>query len=292
MKYQYIEQHRDPDLSLEVTCKLLSVSRSGYHKWHNQVADKIAQEERECLLIRQVWEASGKVYGSPRIYQELRAQGIKISHKRVAKLMKQLGIAGAGKKRRKWKTTVSTTAHPVAERLFKTETSQAHDLKPNQVWAGDITYIRLANNTCCYLSVLLDIATRKITGYSIQSSLHASLTLDTLEMAIAQERPGPGLIIHTDRGTQYTCQSYRELVSQQGFNMSMSRKGNCYDNAFVESLFRSLKVELVNQCTFRSIEEARLAIFRYIVWYNRKRRHSALGYMCPVDYEEFITKRA
>ncbi len=157
-----------------------------------------------------------------RIYQEL--QGIKISHKRVAN-----ETAYCCKKRRKWKTTVSTTAHPVAERLFKTETSQAHDLKPNQVWAGDITYIRLANNTCCYLSVLLDIATRKITGYSIQSSLHASLTLDTLEMAIAQERPGLGLIIHTDRGTQYTCQSYRELVSQQGFNMSMSRNVTLID---------------------------------------------------------------
>ena len=292
MKYQYIEQHRDADLSLEVTCKLLSVSRSGYYKWHSQVADKSAQEHRECRLIKQVWEASGKTYGSPRIYHELRAQGIKISQKRVAMLMKKLGIAGAGKNRRKRQTTVSTAAHPVAERLFKTETNQAYDLAPNQIWTGDITYIPLANNKCCYLSVLLDIATRKITGYSIQSSLHASLTLDTLEMAIAQERPEPGLIIHTDRGTQYTCQSYRELVLQQDFNMSMSRKGNCYDNAFVESLFRSLKVELVNRCTFRSIKEARSAIFRYIVWYNRKRIHSALGYMCPVDYEKSITKRA
>ncbi len=160
------------------------MSRSGYYKWRSQVADKVAQERRECLLIRQVWEASGKAFGSPRIYQELRAQGIKISRKRVAKLMKKLSIAGAGRKPRKWKTTTSTAARPVAERLFKTETSQAHGLKSNQVWAGDITYIRLSNNKYCYLSVLLDIATRKITGYSIQSSLHANLTLDTLEMAI------------------------------------------------------------------------------------------------------------
>ena len=265
MKYQYIRQHRDQDLSLAMTCKLLGVSRSGYYKWCSRVADKSAQEHRECLLIRQVWEASGKTYGSPRIYHELRAHSIKISQKRVAKLMNKLDIAGAGKKRRKRQTTPSTSAHPAAERLFKTETSQAHDLAPNQIWAGDITYIRLTNNRHCYLSILLDIATRKITGYSIQSSLHATLTLDTLEMAIAQERPQPGLIIHTDRGTQYTCQSYRKLVSQQHFDMSMSRKGNCYDNAFVESLFRSLKVELVNHCTFRSIEEARSAIFRYIV---------------------------
>ncbi len=292
MKYQYIKQHRDQDLSLETTCKLLGVSRSGYYKWRNRAAGRSAQEHRECLLIRQVWEASGKTYGSPRIYHELCVQGIKISQKRVAKLMKKLGIAGAGKKRRKPQTTVSTAAHPVAERLFKTEASRAYDLAPNQIWAGDITYVRLIDNKCCYLSILLDIATRKITGYSIQSSLHATLTLDTLEMAIAQERPQPGLIIHTDRGTQYTCQSYRELVLQQGFNMSMSRKGNCYDNAFVESLFRSLKVELVNRCTFKSIEEARSAIFRYIVWYNGQRRHSALGYICPVDYEESITKRA
>ena len=118
------------------------------------------------------------------------------------------------------------------------------------------------------------------------------MTLDTLEMAIAQQRPEKGLIIHTDRGSQYTCRDYRDLVSQQHFNMSMSRTGNCYDNAYVESLFRSLKMELVNPCTFSSIEEARSAIFRYIVWYNRKHRHSALGYMCPVDYEESITKRA
>ena len=205
MKYQQIEQYRDKGLSLAAICKLLGVSRSGYYKWRSQVADKVAQVHRECLLIRQVWEASGKIYGSPRIYQQLRAQGIKISKKRVAKLMKKLGIAGAGKKPRQWKTTVSTEANPAAKRLFKTETNQAHDLKPNQVWAGDITYIRLANNQCCYLSVLLDIATRKIIGYSIQSSLHASLTLDTLEMAIAQERPEPGLIIHDSFGTCIVC---------------------------------------------------------------------------------------
>ena len=292
MKYQYIEQHRNQGLSLERICKLLGVSRSGYHKWRSQVADKMAQEKRDCLLIRQVWEASGKTYGAPRIYHELRAQGLQISQKRVAKLMKKLGIAGAGKKRRRLQTTQSTASHPVAERLFKTETNHAQALAPNQVWAGDITYIRLTHNRHCYLLVLLDIATRKITGYSIQSSLHASLTRDTLEMAIKQENPQPGLIIHTDRGTQYTCRDYRKLVSQQDFKMSMSRKGNCYDNAYVESLFRSLKVELVNRCTFSSIKEARLAIFRYIVWYNRWRRHSALGYMCPVDYEESITKRA
>ena len=292
MKYQYIEQHRNQGLSLERICKLLGVSRSGYHKWRSQVADRRAQEHQQCVLIKQVWEASGKTYGAPRIYHELRAQGLQISQKRVAKLMKKLGIAGAGKKRRRLQTTQSTASHPVAERLFKTETNQAHALAPNQVWAGDITYIRLTNNRYCYLSVLLDIATRKITGYSIQSSLHATLTRDTLEMAIKQENPQQGLIIHTDRGTQYTCRDYRDLVSQQDFKMSLSRKGNCYDNAYVESLFRSLKVELVNRCTFSSIKEARLAIFRYIVWYNRERRHSALGYMCPVDYEESITKRA
>ena len=292
MKYQYIEQHRNQGLSLERICKLLGVSRSGYHKWRSQVADRRAQEHQQCVLIKQVWEASGKTYGAPRIYHELRAQGLQISQKRVAKLMKKLGIAGAGKKRRRLQTTQSTASHPVAERLFKTETNHAQALAPNQVWAGDITYIRLTNNRHCYLSVLLDIATRKITGYSIQSSLHATLTLDTLEMAIKQENPQQGLIIHTDRGTQYTCRDYRDLVSQQDFKMSMSRKGNCYDNAYVESLFRSLKVELVNRCTFSSIKEARSAIFKYIVWYNRERRHSALGYMCPVDYEESITKRA
>ena len=158
MKYQYIEQHRDPDLSLEVPCKLLSVSRGGYHKWRGQVADKVAQEHRKCLLIRQVWEASGKTYGSPRIYHELRAQGIKISQKRVAKLMKKLGITGAGKKRRKWQTTVSTAAHPVAERLFKTETSQAHNLAPNQIWTGDMgllkKYRHQTNLTACAIEFM------------------------------------------------------------------------------------------------------------------------------------------
>jgi len=271
---------------------MLAVSRSGYHKWRSQSTDKRAQENWDCLQIRRVWEDSGKTYGSPRIYHELRVQGIKISEKRVAKLMKKLGIAGAGRKCRKRQTTDAGQMQPVAKRLFKTETNQAQRLAPNQIWAGDITYIRLANNGYCYLSVLLDITTRKVTGYSIKSSLHASITLDTLNMAIAQEKPKQGLIIHTDRGTQYSCQSYRDLMTQQHFKMSMSRKGNCYDNAFVESLFRSLKVELVNRCTFKSLKEARLAIFRYIVWYNRRRRHSALGYMCPVDYEKSIAKRA
>ena len=271
---------------------MLAVSCSGYYKWRSQKADKVAQERRECMQIRGVWEDSGKTYGSPRIYHELQEQRIQISEKRVAKLMKKLGITGAGKKRRSRQASDAEPVQPVAERLFKTETDQAQRLVPNQVWAGDITYIRLANNAYCYLSVFLNITTRKITGYSVKSSLHASIALDALNMAIAQERPKQGLIIHTDRGTQYSCQSYRNLMTQQHFEMSMSRKGNCYDNAFVESLFRSLKVELVNGSTFKSLKEAELAIFRYIVWYNSRRRHSALGYMCPVDYEKSITKRA
>ena len=163
--------------------------------------------------------------------------------------MKKQGISGAGKKSYTYRTTDSAHTHEVATRPFKTEMDQVHTLSANQVWASDITYIRLRQGFC-FLCVYMDIALRKIVGYSVRDTLQAEGVIDALKMAIGKEHPPAGLIVHTNRGVQYACEDYWTLLEQYGFKMSMSRKGNCYDNAFMESFFRSLKVELIHRHTF------------------------------------------
>ena len=290
MKFRKINRHYKEKPSVGLLCEVLRVSRSGYYKWKKQVVHKTRLMQSYHREIKRVWQESDGTYGSPRVYQALRAKGILIGERKVAKVMKELGISGAGKKAFRCRTTDSKHQYQAAERLLNTTQTPVANLAANQIWVGDITYIRLSRGFC-YLAVFMDLATRKIVGYSIRDSLNATIVLEALNTAIAKERPAAGLIIHTDRGSQYCCESYRELLKQKGFKISMSRSGNCYDNAFMESFFRSLKVELINRFKFETVAKVRTALFRYFeVWYNRQRMHSSLDYMCPIDYEKRIAK--
>lgn len=210
-----------------------------------------------------------------------------INKKRVARLMKENNIQGIGKRKFKPQTTTSNHSLPVAERIFKTEVAEAQVTRVNQYWGGDITYIATEEGWL-YLAIVIDLFTRKVVGHSMQESMPCEIVINALDMGLKRQ----GLVVvndlttHTDRGSQYAAMDYVDKLAAHGTTPSMSRKGNCYDNAFVESFFRTLKVELINRKKFQTREEAKSAIFEFIeVWYNRQRLHSSLDYMTPEEYE-------
>ncbi len=268
-------------------CQVLSVSKSGYYKWLNGGPSRRAVENKELTeKIRAVYERSKRVYGSPRITEELRAQGEKVSRPRVARLMQKAEIRSETKKKYV-ATTDSKHSHPVAENLLDRD-FQAE--QPGQVWVSDITYIRTGQGWL-YLTVIIDLAMRKVIGWALSQSLSAQDTsIAAWEMAIRRQPPKPGLLFHSDRGIQYACAEFRQALEGQGLvKQSMSRKANCWDNAVAESFFKTFKVELVYRNRFETRDRAQIAVFEYIeAWYNTQRRHSAIGYMSPADYEQFL----
>lgn len=267
-------------------CETLGVSRSGYYKSLNQ-PDSPREKENAVFLerIRAVFEKSDRTYGSPRVTEDLRAEGFVVNEKRVARLMRENNIASEAVKKFKIATTDSNHELPVAERLFETENVSAV-MTPNQVWAGDITYVA-TDEGWLFLAIFLDIFTRKVVGFSCDDNMQTGLILQALEMALGRQdvENGP-LIAHSDRGSQYASGAFAARLRLAGIVASMSRKGNCWDNAHVESFFHSLKTELVYRRKFKTREEAKQAIFAWIeTWYNRERRHSALEYMSPEEFE-------
>jgi transposase InsO family protein len=275
-------------------CGILRVSRSGYYEWlERPESARKTEDERIWLKIKKYWKESRKSYGAPRITSKLKDEGEKCGRRRVARIMREKNIQGAGRKRFKVLTTDSNHELPIAERIFKTEEASGQVVRPNQYWGGDITYISTKEGWL-FLAIFLDLHTRKVVGHSMQESMHTQLVLDALEMGVRRQGiKGAQLIAHSDRGSQYAADDYRRRLQEYGITASMSRKGNCYDNAFVESFFRTLKVELVHQTTFNTREEARRAIFEFIeVWYNRQRIHSSLDYKTPVEYESQFNKAA
>jgi transposase InsO family protein len=266
-----------------ITTAVLGLSRSGYYAWKKRPESERKQESaRLSAEIRSIFEESRGTYGVPRIHAKLRQLGKKHGKERVRKIMKKEGIP-ARRKRRFVKTTDSKHDLPIAERIFQTENQETMPVKPNEVWASDITYIP-TDEGWLFLAIFLDLFTRKIVGFSMSDHMRTELILNALEMALGrQSTPGVG---HSDRGCQYASGAYRERLAALGITASMSRKGNCYDNAFAESFFHSLKEELVHRRKFKTREEAMRAIFEYIeVWYNRERLHSSLGYRTPAEYE-------
>ena len=263
-------------------CRLLGVYRSGYYAWKNRAESNRSVSNQELLKdIRRVHKESRRTYGSPRITQKLKKEGISCSKNRVARLMREHGIFA--KTKRKYKaTTDSRHNHPVADNLV----NQCFNVsEKNRVWVADITYIP-TDEGWLYLAAIQDLFNRKIVGWAMDRMMSRHLVLKALNQAKGRECPPEGLIHHSDRGSQYASYDYQQALRDYKMVPSMSRKGNCYDNACIESFFGTIKRELIYGQRFMTRADARQAIFEYIeVFYNRIRLHSALGYMTPVEYE-------
>ena len=277
MKYEFMKEHRDRH-KLESMCKVLKVSRSGYYAWKRRRPSKRQRENMELLTnIQEIYKQRRKVYGSPRITNELNEQGIRCGKNRVARIMKENGIRAYVRKRFRGRPE-SRPNEPASPNLLIT------GKKYNRVWASDITYIYTVDGWL-YVSAIMDIGTRKIIGLSMKNRLTQELTTDALVQAVKRQRPGEGVIHHSDRGKQYASYAYKELLKRYGLQSSMSRSGNCYDNAHIESFWSTLKKELVYGEKYKTRRDARLSIFEYIeVFYNRIRKHSALDYRSPEQF--------
>jgi len=287
MRYQFIENHRK-SFPVRRMCKMLAVSSGGYYAWRRRPVSKLKMANEK--LVEQIKEIHAEFegkYGSPRIHQELRKEKkIICSENRVARLMRKNGIQ-AKHKRRFRVTTKANPAHPVAPNLLDREFTAE---KPNQKWTSDITYIRTKEGWL-YLAVVLDLFSRRIVGWAMSKRITSDLVVAALAMAVQQRKPDAGLLHHSDRGSQYTGKPYRELLAANEMLVSMSGKGDCWDNAPTESFFSSLKREQVGHKYYQTRDSARTDIFFYIeAFYNRKRRHSTLGYLNPVAFEEIYFK--
>ena len=281
MKFAFIEQHRD-QYPVRLMCKVLEVSHSGYYAWRTRPISKREMANQKLIKeIKTVFEASGKTYGSPRIYQKLKSRGFTCSENRVARLMRLAGIQAKQSKRYR-STTRRHPTRPVApNRLERDFSAEAPDKK----WGTDITYIKTAEGWL-YLAVVLDLFARMVVGWAMSKRMTSELTKAALEMAIQRREPAKGLLHHSDQGSQYTDKEYQALLEEYGMTPSMNSVGTWYDNAAVESFFGSLKSELVNDEDYQTRREARTSIFWYIeVFYNRERLHSTLGYLTPTDFE-------
>jgi transposase InsO family protein len=282
MRYRFIDEHRT-HWPVRLMCRVLQVSTGGYYSWRDRPASA-RQQRREALTsaIQAIHQEVKQRYGSPRMHAELRARGQSGCVNTVAKLMRQHGIAA--KTKRKFRlTTDSNHDLPVADNLLD---RQFEPVAVNQVWVADITYIPTWEGWL-YLAAVEDLYSRQIVGWSMGAHLSSRLVVDALEMAVAQRLPGAGLVAHSDRGSQYASEHYQRLLQRHGITCSMSRRGDCWDNAPMESFFASLKKELIHQEDYQTRAEARASVFAYIeVFYNRVRCHSALGYLSPVAYEQ------
>lgn len=263
-------------------CQTLEISRSGYHNYLKHKMSRRAIENMKILeKIRRIYENHKCVYGSPRIYKELRKQGIKCNKKRVARIMRKNGIRA--KTKRKYKvTTNSNHDYPVAENLLGQNFGAT---ETNRVWISDITYIRTKEGWL-YLTCIMDLCSRMIVGWSIDTTLSSSIVLTALKRAVINRGKVSGIIFHSDRGSQYASKEVRNYLKAHKMIQSMSRKGNCYDNAVMESFFHTLKSEMVSFENFRTREDAKIKIFEYIeMFYNKQRSHSSIGYCSPAEYE-------
>ena len=283
MRYKFIENHRGEFLVRRM-CKVLAVSPSGYYAWRRRPVSKLKMANEK--LVEQIEEIHAEFkgkYGSPRIHQELQEERkIPCSKNRVARLMRKNGIQAVHKRRFRV-TTKSNPTHPVTPNLLDRNFTAE---KPNKKWTSDITYIRTKEGWL-YLAAVLDLFSRRIVGWAMSKRITSNLVVNALEMAVQQRKPAAGLLHHSDRGSQYTGKTYRELLAANEMLVSMSGKGDCWDNAPTESFFSSLKREQVHHQNYETRDSARTDIFFYIeAFYNRKRRHSTLGYLNPATFEE------
>jgi len=281
MKFKFIENNR-ASFRIGKMCKVLGVTRSGYHSCLKKRYSKRKLENRILLeLIKQIWKNSHHLYGYRRIHAELRSQGLYCNRKRILSLMYQNNIAAKTKKKFK-KTTNSNHSNYTSPNLLE---QNFRVNSPNEVWVADITYISTYEGWL-YLAVVLDLYSRKVVGWSMSNRMTSQLVINSLENAITDRKPEVGLFFHSDRGSQYSSGEFRRLLKKHEIIQSMSGNGNCYDNAVAESFFHTLKTELVYWIKYKTRMEARSSIFNYIEgFYNRRRRHSYLNYFSPYNFE-------
>ena len=275
-----------PKVPVSFSCRYFSVSRSHYYSWRKNkklTSHRTKSEVKE--KIKELFEGSKGTYGSPRIYRDLAKCDICVSENTVAKYMREMGLNARLKKKYRVMTTDSNHSDPIASRIFKTEDDDALPLKSGEILAGDITYLKLGEGHI-YLAVVMDLFNREIIGWSISDTLKTSIIADALAMAMIKVGPDAEVVFHSDRGSQYASEAYRKLLKTHHAKPSMSRSGNCYDNAYVESWFASFKKEWLYRHDYSAEEELRQIVFEYIeVWYNKKRSHSSLDYKSPVEYK-------
>jgi len=292
VKHACIREHRD-DYRLTVMCDALGVSRTGYYaaerRRHMPLGPRARANQRLRVEIRAIHAESDARYGAPKIYNELRAHGHTCGRHRVARLMREDQLCG--RRPRAFRvTTQSTHAYPIAPNLLARRFAPAAYRERDRVWVADITYLWTAEGWL-YLAVLLDLASRRVIGWCADTRLDHSLTLRPLRHALRWRQPAPGLVHHSDRGVQYAATAYRDVLAAHGAISSMSRTGNCWDNAVAESFFATLKTELVHRVSWPTRAAAHRDLERFIdVWYNHQRRHAALGYRSPVQYERDMAR--
>jgi len=292
VKYAFIQRHKRI-WPIRVQCRVLGVSVSGYHQ-HLARRREIARRRHlsdEALLVHisAAYAENRGAYGWPRIWRQLRAQGVRVGKQRVQRLMQKHGIHARGKRRFRVTTTDSRHNLPIAPNLLNRNFSPA---APNQAWVGDFTYIPTEEGWL-FLAVVIDLFSRKVVGWSMRPDMQRNLVIDALQMAWFRRNPGKlaGLIFHSDRGSQYASADFSEVLNEHGITPSMSRKGDCWDNACSETLFGSLKVERLHGQRFATIREAKDETIAWLLWYNRTRMHSTLNYVSPMQFEQDWTDR-
>ncbi len=291
-RYAVIAAHRGR-FPVRLMCDALGVSVSGFNAARRRAATpspRAAADERVRVQVRAAHRRSRGHYGAPRVHRELRDAGVRVARKRVARLMREDGLRGRGPRRRV-RTTDSRHAEPVAPNLLARRFGIAEHPAPNAAWVGDQTYLPTREGWL-FLSVLLDLHSRRVVGWATSATLAADGPLAALRRALATRRPPPGLLHHTDRGSAYASRAYRAVLAAHGAVQSMSRRGDCWDNAVAESFFSTVEHELLTGATFATRAEAHRAVADFVGWYNGERRHSTLGYVSPAKYEQRLGRLA
>lgn len=295
MRYACIARHRG-EYPLRLMCEAVDVSPAGYHAWRERTTPSQRALADELLMarVRVSFARSRQTYGSPRVHEDLKADGVRVGRKRVARLMRDGGLKARRPKR--WtRTTDSNHAQPIAPNVLARQFAVYDEngiRKLNRVWVGDITYLPTGEGWL-YLATVVDLGSRRCVGWAMRETLEAELATSALRMALDRRRPPAGLLFHSDRGVQYACEEFRQLLAAHRIQASMSRKGDCWDNAVAESFFATLELELIARSRWRTRAEARRAIFEFIeTWYNLERRHSTLGYRSPATYEREVLRVA
>lgn len=288
MKFAFIHAEK-ASFPIAAMCRVFGVTRQGYYAYaHRAPSARVVAEAALCESIREIFAESRETYGSPRVLEQLQRRGLKVGKRRVERAMRGMGLTPPTPRRHRT-TTVRDPKHPVAPNELARDFAAR---RPNERWVTDITYV-WTDEGWAYVAIILDLFSRAVVGWSLDATLSTQLPLAALQSAVARRRPSAGLLHHSDRGCQYTSAQYRDALDALGITVSMSRTGNCWDNAVAEAFFATLKNELIHRRTWRSRFELRHAVFEYIeVFYNRRRLHSSLDYKTPAEVEQEYAEAA